>query len=152
MKFICETRIARAKDAVVELWADESRLPDWQPGFVRQDHLAGKPGEPGARTRVVLEQNDRPMELIATVVENNLPDSMTVVYEHEHMTNTLVTRFESVDPGVTRYVAEVEYTMFNGFLPRIMAAMFPDMFRKQNQAWLERFREFAEAEIAADGD
>ena len=87
------------------------------------------------------------MELIATIVENELPDSLTAVYQHEHMTNTLTTRFEAIEPGATRYVAEVEYTMFNGFLPRLMAAMFPGMFRRQNQDWLEHFRDFAEREI-----
>ena len=148
MKFTCETRIARARDAVVALWADDSRLAEWQPGFVRLERLGGEPQQPGAKSRISLEREGRPMELIATVVDNSLPDSLTAVYEHEHMTNTLTTRFEVLEPNVTRYVAEVEYTMFNGFLPRLMAAMFPGMFRKENQAWLERFRAFAERELS----
>ena len=55
MKFTCETTIARARDDVAALWADDNRLAEWQPGFVHLQHLDGEPGQPGARSRIRLE-------------------------------------------------------------------------------------------------
>ena len=60
------------------------------------------------------------------------------------MTNTQSSRFERIDENNTRYISEVEYTLFNGFIPNLMARFFPSVLRKQSQKWMDQFKIFAE--------
>ena len=60
------------------------------------------------------------------------------------MDNTLSCRFVPVDDDSTRYEMEVEYTRFGGFVPKIMATLFPRMFTKQGKEWMENFKTFVE--------
>jgi len=84
------------------------------------------------------------MELIETIISNNLPDEKKALYVHEHMTNTQTTQFQELSPNQTRYISEVEYTKFNGFMPNLMAKLFPGVFKKQSQKWVNQFKAFAE--------
>ena len=54
------------------------------------------------------------MKLLQTVLESNLPQEKKVLVEHEHMTNTMASRFRELDSDRTEYIAEIEYTKFNG--------------------------------------
>ena len=44
----------------------------------------------------------------------------------------------------TRYESEVEYTRINWLVPKLMAILFPNMYRKPAQKWIDNFRAFAE--------
>ena len=84
------------------------------------------------------------MELIETIITNNLPYEKKALYEHTNMTNTQTTKFESISEGRTLFISEVEYTKFNGFIPNLMAKFFPGVFKKQSQKWMNQFKVFAE--------
>ena len=43
-----------------------------------------------------------------------------VYIEHKHMTNTMNVKFIPINNNSTRYVSEVHYTKFNGFLINLM--------------------------------
>ena len=145
MKYVCKTIIHLPRREVVKLWADENNFKEWQDGFVKIEHIHGDPGAIGSHSNIVLAQGNRTMELRETVISNNLPDEKSASYDHIHMTNTLTTRFKPLDEHSTEYIAEVEYTQFNGIIPKVMAWLFPGMFKKQNQKWVEQFRTFAES-------
>lgn len=144
MKYTCSVEINSPIGTVVDLWADENKFKEWQDGFVKIDHVSGEPGSIGSKSTIYLEQGKRKMELLETIHVNNLPDEKTALYEHIHMTNTQTTRFRSIDDGKTQYISEVEYTQFNGFVPKLMAKFFPGMFKKQSQKWMDQFKNFAE--------
>ncbi len=133
------------RSEVVKLWADENNFKEWQDGFVKIEHTQGDPESIGSKSRIYLEQRNRKMELLETVISNNLPDEKSASYEHIHMTNTLTTRFKTIDDNSTEYIAEVEYTKFNSIVPKLMSLLFPGMFKKQNQKWLDQFKKFAES-------
>lgn len=61
------------------------------------------------------------------------------------MTNTMTSRFSELGENKTEYTAEIEYTKFNGIIPKLMSMLFPGMFKKQSQKWLEQFKSFAES-------
>jgi len=44
------------------------------------------------------------------------------------------------------YKVEIEYTRFNGIMPKIMAFLMPGVFKKQTQKWLDQFKMFTENE------
>ncbi len=144
MKYKCAIEIELPLTVVVNLWQDESLYNEWQEGFVKIERVKGAPGTVGAQAKIYLKHGKPSMELLVTIIVKNLPDERVALYEHKHMTNKLTSRFQSIGDKVTRYSTEVEYTKFNGLLPRIMAAIFPGMFKKQSQKWLDSFKNFVE--------
>ena len=144
MKYICTVDIDMAIDKVAKLWEDENHFEKWQDGFQSITPLEGQPGSVGARSRILYQQGKRKMELTETIISNNLPQEKKALYEHTQMTNTQTTKFEKISESKTHYISEVEYTKFTGFIPNLMAMLFPGMFKKQSQKWMDQFKAFAE--------
>lgn len=145
MKYTCTINIDLSIDQVVKLWEDENHFCKWQDGFQTIETLEGQAGAVGSKSRIIYQQGKRKMELTETIITNKLPLEKKALYEHIHMTNTQTTRFERISGNKTRYISEVEYTKFKGFVPNLMARLFPGMFRKQSQKWMQQFKEFAES-------
>lgn len=146
MKFTCSVEIDLPIEKVVVLFDNPKNLIEWQDGFVAIEPISGTPGEPGSKSKMIYMIGDREMEIIETIKVNNLPKEKTGIYEHVHMVNTMTTRFIELAPNKTKYEAEIEYTQFNGFVPKLMAFLMPGVFKKQTQKWLNQFKAFAENE------
>lgn len=144
MKYTCSIDIDKPIDQVAKLWADENSFSEWQDGFKSIELLEGTHGAEGAKSRILFEQGKRSMGLIETIITNNLPDEKKALYEHVDMVNTQTTRFEKLNENQTRYISEVVYTDFNGFIPNLMAKLFPSVYRKQSEKWMKQFKEFVE--------
>ncbi len=144
MKYICTLDIECRIEKVVAVWDDEQYFSHWQDGFQSIELLAGKKGQPGARSRILFRQGGGTMELIETILINRLPEEKTGLYEHIHMTNTQTTRFVKLGEARTRYISEVEYTKFRGLIPKLMATFLPGKFKKQSMKWMKQFKTFVE--------
>ncbi len=145
MKYTCSIDINSPIEKVVNLWQDETYFHKWQDGFQSIEHLSGERNVVGAKSRIIIEGKQR-IELIETILTNNLPTEKIGLYEHIHMTNTQASRFMAIDEKKTRYTSEVEYTKFNGIMIKIMAKLFPGQFKKQSQKWMENFKAFVESQ------
>ena len=53
-------------------------------------------------------------------------------------------KFVQIGDNKTRYEYEFDYTRINWVMPRLMAILFPGMFRKQGEKWMRQFKEFVE--------
>lgn len=147
MKFSYSIDINAPREKVIELFINPDNLKHWQDGYEGIEHISGTPGETGAKKKMFYKQGKRKMELLETIISNNLPDEFTGFYQHIHMENTMASRFEEINDGAgTRYTAEIEYTKLNGFMVKAMAFLFPGMFKKQAQKWYDQFKVFAEKE------
>lgn len=146
MKYTCTIEINLPINKVVQLWEDENNFKAWQDGFKSIEHLSGTPHTKGAQSKIILEDKQR-IELLETIISNNLPEEKIALYEHVHMTNTQTTRFRKIDSNTTQYISEVEYTKFNGLLIKLMAKLFPSKFKAQSQKWMNQFKAFAEKTI-----
>ena len=146
MKYTCTIKINLPIDKVVQLWEDENNFKAWQDGFKSIEHLSGTPHTKGAQSRIILEDNQK-IELLETIISNNLPEEKIALYEHIHMTNTQTTRFRKIDSNTTQYISEVEYTKFNGIMIKLMAKLFPSKFKAQSQKWMNQFKAFAEGKV-----
>jgi len=146
MKFSCTVDINLPRKKVIELWDNEEHLGQWQTGFLNFQQLSGEKGKDGAKAIMTYDFRGRPMEIQETILANNLPDSFSGKYEHKHMDNTMYNSFVALDANTTRWQADVEYVQFKAFVPKMMAKLFPGMFRKQTQTWLDQFKAFAEGE------
>jgi len=144
MKFTCSIDINKPIDEVLALWKDESNYKHWQEGFQSKELLSGEKEAVGSQSKIILQQGKQRMELIETILINNLPDERKTLVEHIHMDNTQTVRFESISANETRYISEIEYTKFKHLIPKLMAKLFPSMFKKQVQKWLDLFKLFAE--------
>lgn len=144
MNYTCSIEINLPITKVIELWNNEAFFNKWQDGFQSITILEGEKNAVGTKSKILLQQGKRKMELIETIITNNLPTEKKALYEHIHMSNTQSSRFEKIDKNKTLYISEVEYTKFNGFAPKVMAKLFPNMFKKQSLKWMEQFKTFAE--------
>lgn len=144
MKFVCRVVIDAQIEKVISLFGNKDNLSKWQDGFISLEHLEGTPGTPGAKSRLVYQTRGKQIELIETIIKNELPREFIASYEADTMRNTMKNTFSNIDIHQTEYIAEVEYTKFNGLIPKLMAKLFPGMFKKQTQKWLNQFKEFVE--------
>ena len=144
MKFTGSVDNDRPRQVVADLFADLDNRTEYQDGFEGWELVSGTPGEDGAVYKLHYSNRGRPMLLTETVVANRLPDSYEAFYEHSHMDNTLTTTFTALNDNRTRYEIDGEYTALRGFMPNLMSRLFPGLFTKQAQKWLDNFKVFAE--------
>ena len=144
MKFQCSIIVNQPLDRVVELFANPKYLGEYQDGFVSKQLISGTQGQNGAVSKMLYKDGKREMELTETIVDNQLPEKFEANYHHKHMDNMMRCYFIPQGDHQTLYETEIEYTAFRGFLPKIMATLFPGMFKRQVQGWLDNFKAFAE--------
>ena len=144
MKFTCIVIIEKPINQVTDLFINPDNLKEYQDGFLKKEIVSGVPAEVGTVSRMYYKQGKRDMVITETVTSNNLPHEFTGFYHHIHMDNTMTNRFTSLSENSTQYDAEIEYTNLRGFMVKAMAFLFPRMFKKQVQKWLDQFKEFVE--------
>ena len=84
------------------------------------------------------------MVLTETITSNQLPDSFEATYHHKHMDNTMKCTFKALGDNKTRFEYEYEYTRINWIMPKLLAILFPGMYRKQGEKWMQQFKESVE--------
>jgi len=137
--------IHESLEKVASLFADPNNLKEYQDGFLKKELISGKEGEVGAVSMMHYKYGkSQVMELIETVTKNNLPHTFEASFHHKHMDNTMKCNFIALDDNTTRYEFEYEYTRINWIMPKLMALLFPSMYRKPAEKWLRQFKEFVE--------
>ena len=144
MKFTCTVDIKLPRDQVVDLWQNPDNLDKWQDGFKGVEFTSGPPGEVGSKCILKYDMGRTQFDLEETILVNDLPDVFKGRYDMENMTNTMHNRFEEVETGVTRWTADLDYTIHKGFVVKLLSKIWPGMFKRQTQKWLNQFRDFAE--------
>ncbi len=144
MKYRGSVDINKPREEVVNLFADPINLKEYQDGFVKKELVSGKQGEDGAVSKMYYTYGKRDMVLTETITANRLPDSFESHYHHMHMDNTMKCHFIALNDKQTRYEYEFDYTRINWLMPKLMALIFPGMYRKQVEKWMKQFKEFAE--------
>ena len=144
MKFQGSIKINQSREKVVQLFSDNQKLKDWQEGLQSKKLISGEEGQKGAISMMYYENGKHKMELRETILKNNLPLTFEAFYHHKHMDNTMKCWFTEIEDGKTLYKTEVEYTRINWIMPKLMAILFPSMYRKQAQKWMDNFKALAE--------
>lgn len=144
MKFIGSVEINKPKSLVAKLFADPLYLIEYQDGFQSKTLLSGEIGQVGAVSMMFFKHGKREMELKETITLNNLPDTFEALYEHKHMDNTMKCKFTALDENKTLYEYEFEYIRVSWLMPKLMFLLFPSMFKKQVDKWMQQFKVFVE--------
>ena len=142
MKYKTELDIDLPRDEVVRLVEDPDNIRYWQEGFISMEHLEGEPGKKGAKSRLRYKMGRREIEMVETIVENDLPNALKATYEAKGVFNVIENRFIAESPSRTRWEAENEFR-FTGFMS-LVGRLMPGAFRKQSQKYLDDFKRFAE--------
>jgi hypothetical protein len=143
MKYALEIEVMLPRERVGELFGEAENLGAWQPGFVGLEHASGKPGKPGAKSRLTYLNGKREVVLTETIEVNNLPAEFSATYEAKGMRMAVRNRFEESGAGRTRWISENE-AQVSGVLMRIIALLMPGCFKKQSFKYMENFKVFAE--------
>ena len=144
MKFKGHIDIRQSRDKVTQFFINPKYLKEYQEGFQRKELISGVEGENGTISRMYYKNGKHEMELTETIIANNLPHTFEAFYHHKHMDNTMKCTFTVLDNDLTRYETEVEYTRINWFLPKLIAVLFPGMYKKPAKKWMTNFKEFVE--------
>ena len=146
MKFTCTIDIDLPREKVVELYKDSSNLKEWQNGFQSAELISEKINKVSAKSLLKFKNGKkRTMDLEETILVSDFPNEFTGEYVHFQMTNTMRNIFTEIDENTTRWTANIAYTQFNSLSIRVIIKLFPKMFKKQSQKWLDQFKVFAES-------
>ena len=144
MIITCETYIDAPVEKAIKLFADRRNLKKWQDGFQSLSPISGERGCVGAKSKIIFENKGHIIELIETILVNDLPSEFKALYEHSHGSNTTTSSFAQVPAGKTRFTMAIETVAIKGLLPKIMMLIMPGMVKKPTQKWLENFKALAE--------
>ena len=144
MKYKGSIEINKPREEVVKFFADPAYLGEYQDGFVRKVFVSGNKGKDGAVSKMFYKYGKRDMELTEIIVSNRLPYSFESSYHHVHMDNAMKCTFVEIDTKRTRYEYEFEYTRISWIMPKLIAILFPGIYRRQGEKWMRQFKEFVE--------
>ena len=143
MNYMCELVIEQPRVKVIRLFDSFENLKKWQPGLKSAEHLDGKPGQNGATSRLVYDNNGREVEMTETIIKRDLPEMFAATYEAKGVWNQVTNRFFETGSGGTRWVAEHEFR-FKGFMA-LYATFNGKVFKKQTLEDMNRFKTFVES-------
>ncbi|MFD2824771.1 SRPBCC family protein [Lacinutrix iliipiscaria] len=142
MKFTCSTDINAPRDKVVSIFLNPEKQHHFQDGFISKELLSGTLNTVGAQSKMTYKK----LELLETIQINKLPNEFQGLYEHKHTTNTMNVKFIPLSDEKTRYVSEIHYIKFNGFIINLMVKLFPKLFKNQVNKWMFQFKRYVESE------
>jgi uncharacterized protein YndB with AHSA1/START domain len=144
MKYTCEIEINRPVSKVVELFDDPGNMSEWMPGLLSFDPISGKPGQPGARSKLRFRMGKREIEMVETVTVRKLPEEFSGTYDAPGVHNIVKNSFYSTADGGTRWVTHNEF-QFTSLMMKLMGLFAPGSFKKESLKHLEAFKRFAES-------
>lgn len=144
MKYSVEININLPLKKVVELFDNTDNLYKWMPNLLNFEHLDGKAGNVGAKSKLIYKMRGKQMEMIETITHKNLPAEMHSIYEAPGMWNLQENYFEEINENTTKWRSECE---FKGqtFMMKTMLFLMPSAFKKESMNYLIRFKQFAES-------
>ena len=142
-KYRTEVTINVPRERVLELFDSRENMYKWQEGLQSHEHLEGEPGQPGAKMKLVYDNNGRKIEMVETITTRNLTDVLSAVYESTNVWNLNESLFYE-ERDQTRWVNDTEFRC-KGFM-RFMTIFMPGMFKRQTLKSMNDFKAFAEGE------
>ena len=143
-KLIIEIEINSNLQKVVDTYVDLNSFSKWQNGFQSHQIIHGIYLQKDTKSKIIYKNRNNTIELIETILSNNLPNELEALYEHKHIINIATSKFIQINENRARLEYTVEILELRGFMIKIMSKLFPNMFRKQTKKWLENFKRLVE--------
>lgn len=146
MKMKYEQVIQASRDFVWATFDNPDNLSRWQPTLESFTHQSGEPGQPGAVSELVYNENGKKVIMTETVTERREPQFLAGTYDNAWTTAMIVNHFEGIDDDATRFVSYTNMK-FKGTM-KIMALFVAKSIRARAEADLNRFKLLVETEAA----
>jgi hypothetical protein len=88
MKILTEIILDRPRQEVWNAFDSVENLYKWQPTLKSFEHLSGEPGQPGATSKFVYEENGNIFENLETITRRNEPEEFAGTYDSRPSTKT----------------------------------------------------------------
>ncbi len=147
MKMKYEAEIQASRDFVWATFDNPDNLSRWQPTLESFTHQAGEPGQPGAVSELVYNENGKKITMTETVTERRKPQFMAGIYDNAWATTLIVNHFEEIDDNTTRFISYSNMN-FKGIM-KIMSLFVGKSIRARAEADLHRFKLLVETEAAS---
>lgn len=144
MKYAVEIELDIPVEKVKELFDKEDNLFKWQPSLKALEPISGEPGTNGAKSKLVYKNGRRIIEMIETIISNELPERLDCTYEAKGVYNEVSNRFESITEHKTKWVSENVFE-FSGMM-KLMGFFMKSAFPKETEKSMALFKSFAEEE------
>jgi len=146
MKMQYETKIRASRDLVWAMFDNSENLPRWQPTLKSFTHLVGEPGQPGAVSELIYDENGKKVTMTEMVTERRKPHFMAGTYDNDWATSLIVNHFEEIDENTTRFISYTNMS-FKGIM-KVMSLFVAKSIRARIKADLGRFKLLVETEEA----
>ena len=149
MKTRNEITIDADRATVWREFDNADNLGKWQPTLKSFTHKSGAPGEPGAVSELLYDENGRDVLMTETMTEKREPDFMAGIYDSAWSKATIVNHFEAIEEQRTRWVIYANH-QFKGIY-RIMALFLRKSICGRTDDWMQRFKLLVETNAAGGG-
>ncbi len=146
MKMTFETEIRASRELVWAIFDNPDNLSRWQPTLESFTHLTGAPGQPGAVSELVYDENGKKVTMTETVTERRKPHFMAGSYDNDWATSLIVNHFEEIDDNTTRFISYSNMN-FKGIM-KVLSLFVARSVRARFEADLSRFKLLVETEAA----
>lgn len=143
MKYSITAVINKPIDEVVSKFDDEEGLKHWMRGLQSIDHIEGEKGEAGARSVVKFDMGKRKFQMTETIIENKLPELMSMSYDVPGVHNIVVNRFKKINEHSTEYTTDQEF-QFKSLAMKFFGWVMPGAFKKQSKVYMDDFKNYVE--------
>ncbi len=146
MKAKYEAVINAGRDFVWAIFDNPEMLPRWQPTLESLTLRSGEPGQPGAVTELLYDDNGKKVVMIETIAERREPQFLALTYDNALATTLIINHFEAIDDDTTRFVSYANMK-FKGIM-KILSLFVAKSIRARSRDDLDRFKLLVETEAA----
>jgi uncharacterized protein YndB with AHSA1/START domain len=148
MKARFEVIVNADRNTVWDAFDNPDNIPQWQPTLKSFTHKSGTPGEVGAITELVYDENDRELVMSETITERRRPDFMAGIYTTKGRKSLIVNYFEIIEGDKTRWVRHANHN-FSGFMKLVSPFIRKTIFDRTDND-MQRFKLMIESQRACE--
>ncbi len=142
MTLTFETLINKNRDLVWDCFDNPDNLPKWQSKLVSYRNKTGDPGQVGAVSDFIYEEDGKEISMTETITIRNMPNEFSAIYETEGFRYITINKFVKVDEDTTNWIIESKLE-FSGKL-KFFSSLIVKYLKKRMNENMQRFKQLAE--------
>jgi uncharacterized protein YndB with AHSA1/START domain len=143
MKYTLELPINRPRTEVWAAFDNPHNIKQWQRSLTSYQSLSGKPGRPGAISKLTFEEHGRQFELTEKVIYREEPNRFDSTFKNDFAENTVKNTFIEENKEQTLWRVETEYK-FKTLVMRVLGPLMKKNYAARTQKDMGRFKEMVE--------
>ena len=144
MKYTIELTLEKSRADVWQAFDNPDNMKNWQPSLKKFEPVSGTPGQPGAVSNLIYEENEREFTLTEEINLRDEPKRFDGVYKNEFSDSIVKNTFVEKGESETLWIVETEFK-FKTLPMKIMGPLMKRNFARRTYRDMERFQEFVES-------